>query len=262
MKGKFENSIPKSMIVISATITVIGFACFGILFTPLTSKLNAGGLLAAKIILGVMAEIALFLALWFAYMRKVFSFNTKGRLPERIVEFIAKEIRVSEGKILDIGCGGGSLTIACAKEHPRAYVVGVDTFVGKKKAIMNVCKSNRSQNQASNVTWRKGSVKNLRCGDEAFDAVVSNYVFTRGKVKGRTVLLKEAFRVLKKGGQFVIHDIFTKATFGDINNFMEELRVEGFEKIELVPTTKNNPITPFEANFNLLSKSYMLCGIK
>lgn len=262
MKGKYKNSMPIKYIVISVIITIVGFLCFAVLFFPFMAEMNVTALIVAKIVLGVMAELALFLTIWFIYMRIIFSYNSKAKLPERIVEFIAKDIKIIDGKILDIGCGSGALSIACAKEHPRAYVVGVDTYSGKNRAFMQVCRNNRTQNQLSNVTFRKGSVNNLRCGDEAFDAIVSNYVFTRQKVKDRKALLKEAFRVLKKGGQFAIHDIFTKATYGDINNFMEELRVEGFQKVELVSTTKSNPITPFEANFTLLNKSFMLRGIK
>ena len=42
-------------------------------------------------------------------------------------------------------------------------------------------------------------------------------------------LLRETLRVLKKGGTFAIHDIMSKARYGDMDKFIEELRSEGYE---------------------------------
>ena len=42
---------------------------------------------------------------------------------EGIVQYVALP---DGGKGLDVGCGSGALTIACAKRNPHAQMVGID----------------------------------------------------------------------------------------------------------------------------------------
>lgn len=41
-------------------------------------------------------------------------------------------------------------------------------------------------------------------------------------------------RVLKKGGTFAIHDIFSKAKYGDMQAFAVKLKSKGYESVELI----------------------------
>ena len=47
------------------------------------------------------------------------------------------------GKGLDVGCGSGALTIACAKKNPGASFTGIDRW-GKEYATFSkkLCESN------------------------------------------------------------------------------------------------------------------------
>ena len=44
--------------------------------------------------------------------------------------------------------------------------------------------------------------------------------------------------VLKKGGIFVIHDLMSGSRYGDMNKFMEKLKKDGYEDVQLIDTTK------------------------
>ncbi|MBP3873918.1 MAG: class I SAM-dependent methyltransferase, partial [Lachnospiraceae bacterium] len=60
------------------------------------------------------------------------------------------------------------------------------------------------------MAFQHGNAMRLDFQDGSFDAVVSNYVYHN--IPGdRQTLLLETLRVLKKGGTFAIHDIFSKS---------------------------------------------------
>ena len=97
--------------------------------------------------------------------------------------------------------------------------------------------------------------------DESFDAVVSNYVYHN--IPGdRQAILMETLRVLKKGGTFAIHDIFSRQKYGDMQAFIKKLKDLGFESAELIDTTDGRFMTGKEASWMLLSGSALLVGKK
>ena len=97
--------------------------------------------------------------------------------------------------------------------------------------------------------------------DGSFDAVVSNYVYHN--IPGdRQTLLLETLRVLKKGGTFAIHDIFSKSKYGDMKAFVQKLRGMGYEEVRLVDTTDGKFMTKKEALWMGLSGSALLIGRK
>ena len=68
--------------------------------------------------------------------------------------------------------------------------------------------------------------------------------------------------MLKKGGTFALHDIFSEARYGDMQGFAERLRAMGFEKVELIDTTADMFMSPREAKWMALSGSALLVGKK
>ena len=75
-------------------------------------------------------------------------------------------------------------------------------------------------------------------------------------------LLLETLRVLKKGGTFAIHDLMSKARYGDMEAFVSRLKSMGYEDVRLIDTTVGNFMTRREAALLGLSGSTLLGGKK
>lgn len=57
--------------------------------------------------------------------------------PKQIIDGIATYVKIPDGGSgLDVGCGSGALTIACAKRNPNASFIGIDRW-GKEYASFN-----------------------------------------------------------------------------------------------------------------------------
>ena len=78
----------------------------------------------------------------------------------------------------------------------------------------------------------------------------------------RQALLLETLRVLKKGGTFALHDIFSKSRYGDMQAFMEQLKRMGYEEVRLIDTTNGMFMAKAEAGWMALSGSALLVGRK
>ena len=75
-------------------------------------------------------------------------------------------------------------------------------------------------------------------------------------------LLLETLRVLKKGGIFAIHDLMSPQRYGDMNAFAEELKKQGYKKVELIDTANGMFMSRKEMKCLKLNGSTILYGIK
>lgn len=203
-------------------------------------------------------------AAWSVIASRAFSYAGKRQLSRQVVEGIAEYVELPENGVgLDIGCGSGALTIACAKRNPQGRMVGVDRW-GKEYASYSkdLCTQNAEAEGVTNVSFRKGDAVKLPFADGAFDAVTSNYVYHNISGKDKQALLKETLRVLKKGGTFAIHDLMSPERYGDMQKFMQELRDEGYDKVEMIDTASGRFMTPKEASLYMLKGSALLVGKK
>jgi ribosomal protein L11 methyltransferase (prmA) len=180
------------------------------------------------------------------------------------VEGTAKYIRLPDkGRGLDVGCGSGALTIACAKGNPQGEMVGIDRW-GKEYASFNksLCESNAVAEEVKNTCFLSGNAVLLDFPDESFDAVTSNYVYHNIARADKQALLMETLRVLKKGGVFAIHDLMSPTRYGNMQMFVERLKEQGYEQVELIDTTKGMFMSPKEAKWLMLRGSTLLVGKK
>ena len=92
--------------------------------------------------------------------------------------------------------------------------------------------------------------------------MTSNYVYHNITGADKQQLLRETLRVLKKGGTFAIHDIMSKARYGDMQQFINELYDEGYERVQLIDTTTGKFMTRKEAALLMLGGSALLIGKK
>lgn len=221
-KPEYGNWVPKRMIYM---LGFVGFVFLGlsILFWVLT----------------IPAVLFFLFSVYFLYLRHQFSLQG-GKVQDRFWTVVLANLDWnSEGKALDIGCGNGALTIRLAKKHPRAHVTGIDYWGKKWEYSKNVCERNAAvEGVSERVTFQKASAISLPFDDEDFDAVMSNFVFHEvGGAKDKRAFIREALRVVKKGGKFSFQDEFLiKHLFGDINSLIEDIKSWGINKVEFIPT--------------------------
>lgn len=263
-KPDYRNWVPVSLLRNFIGGTIITFILF-IIFAG-TDLVFSGSLrIICGIILGIGVLILLFFSIMLSFMYRSFDYRGKRKLAKTIIEGVAQYIEIPDGGVgLDVGCGSGALTIACAKRNPKATMVGCDIWSGSYKVEFSkkICEDNAKAEGVSNVRFEEGNAVKLPFEDESFDVVTSNYVYHNIMGHNKQKLLLETLRVLKKGGVFAIHDLIKKSNYGDIEKFIEELKKEGYKDIKLIDTTRGIFIDPKEAKLLGLSGSKIFIGRK
>ena len=263
-KADYKNWVPKRLLkakIVESLVCLILFILFGASALILQGRQR----IIWGIILGLALLILLFLSIMLSYMYRTFDYKGKRKLAKIIIEGIAEYVKIPDGGVgLDVGCGSGALTIACAKRNPKATMVGCDIWSGSYKSEFSkeLCENNAKLEGVENVRFENGNAVKLPFEDESFDLVTSNYVYHNITGKNKQKLLLETFRVLKKGGVFVIHDLMSKSRYGDMNKFMEKLKKDGYEDVQLIDTTKDIFMSHKEAMFLCLGGSTLLIGKK
>ncbi|MBR6963064.1 MAG: methyltransferase [Prevotella sp.] len=119
MKPDYGNWVPKRLL-------------YGLLVAVLITTALLIGALANGWAWPWMALVAILLVVsagFLCYMTvlyHVFSFSGGG-LMGRVHEYVANHLPWDgRGRLLDVGCGAGALTIRCAKKFPEACCVGID----------------------------------------------------------------------------------------------------------------------------------------
>lgn len=261
MKPDYKNWMPKGMVltaVIAAAVFLLLFVVFG-----LTGIVSGTLKTVLFIVFLILTVVCLCVSAWMIMMYRAFDYNGKRKMSRQIIEGVAEYVKLPDGgKGLDVGCGSGALTIASAKRNPNASFVGVDRW-GKEYASFNkpLCERNAVAEGVKNVTFERGDARKLDFPDETFDAVTSNYVYHNIPTGDRQAILLETLRVLKKGGVFALHDIFSKSKYGDIQAFVKKLKDMGYEKVELIDST-GRFMTKWESVWMELSGSALLVGRK
>ena len=69
-------------------------------------------------------------------------------------------------------------------------------------------------------------------------------------------------RLVKKGGTFAIHDIFSKGKYGEMQSFFYKLKNMNYENVRLTDTTDGIFMTKKEAAKYSLNHSAVLFGKK
>jgi methyltransferase domain protein len=198
----------------------------------------------AEIITGILAVISPVVSVFMHYCRYIFSFNGGGLMGE-IHQFLIDHLEwKGDGTLLDIGCGAAALTNRCAKHYPKAALTGIDYWgIGWNYAKEQCEKNAGIEGVADRVTFQKGDAAKLDFEDETFDAAVSNFVFheVRSQSDKREVV-REALRVIKKGGSFAFQDLFgSRSLYGDMAQFIEILHNEGISEIHYIPHVERQP---------------------
>jgi ubiquinone/menaquinone biosynthesis C-methylase UbiE len=118
--------------------------------------------------------------------------------------FLLPHIKPTD-KILDVGCGPGSITIDLAVVASQGEVIGGDQAAGVVQQAQNLAE----ERQVKNVSFQQMDGNQLPFDDGAFDIVYCHQ--TLQHVGNPVSLLKEMRRVTKKGGVVAVRDCDYKA---------------------------------------------------
>jgi len=148
--------------------------------------------------------------------------------------------------VLDLGSGGGLECFMAAKiVGPEGRVIGIDMT----DAMIDRSTAAASKLGFENVEFRRGLIEEIPAEDQSVDVVISNCVINLSPDK--PAVLRDAFRVLRPGGRFVVSDIVTRGEmrthFREIANswsacvagapttddYIEGLKLAGFVDVEL-----------------------------
>ena len=97
-------------------------------------------------------------------------------------------------RVLDAGCGPGTITLGLARKVAPGQVVGIDIVEGSQFSDAR----ERARCEGLNVEFRKASVYELPFEDGSFDAVFSHALLEHLSAPAAAIL--ELRRVLKPGG--------------------------------------------------------------
>jgi SAM-dependent methyltransferase len=119
---------------------------------------------------------------------------------------LIEQARIKPGfRVLDIGCGTGSLALLINRMHPEAEVVGIDP----DPAALSVAERKARRARLS-IKFDRGFSDHLPFPDESFDRVFSSFMFHHLAADEKSATLREIRRVLKAGGSLHLLD-FTRA---------------------------------------------------
>ncbi len=174
MKPDYKNWIPKGMLFSFIAGTVLSLALllvFGVFGIGVSGKLR----IALGMIFGIAFVVCAKYTEWCVYAYRSFSYDGERKLSKQIIEGTAHYVTLPKGGIgLDVGCGSGALTIACAKRNPQGKIIGIDRW-GKEYASFSLplCEKNAAAEGVKNAFvptrecceagfpgWR------VRCGDQ------------------------------------------------------------------------------------------------
>ena len=254
MKPDYKNWMPKGMIWSFAAGTAVALVLTLIV-----------GISWLKIFLLILTLVLAAMTVWTILMYRAFSYDGKRQMSRQIIDGVAEYVKLpAGGRCLDVGCGSGALAIAVAKRNPQGTVTGIDRWGAEYASFSKkLCEDNaKAEGVAERTDFAQGDALKLDFPDGTFDAVTSNYVYHNIPNRDRQSILMETLRVLKKGGTFAIHDLFSQQKYGDMSAFVKKLKDLGYEQVELIPTDNGKFMSPWESKWMALSGSAILFGKK
>ena len=115
-----------------------------------------------------------------------------GRWSRRLAPPFIKFAGLRDGdRVLDVGSGTGSLTLAVLQEAPASRVVGIDPSAAYVAHA-------RTRADAARATFEEGDAQRLRFPDASFDATLALLVVNF--IPDRVAAVREMARVTRPGG--------------------------------------------------------------
>lgn len=123
-------------------------------------------------------------------------------LGRRFQRGVADRLALTGGeRLLDVGCGTGTLLAEVKRRFPEVVAVGIDPDA----AILRIAER-RLARRGSQVDLQVARAEALPFPDASFDVVVSTLVVHHLPTPAKHAALREIYRVLRPGGRFLLVD--------------------------------------------------------
>jgi len=100
-------------------------------------------------------------------------------------------------RILDLGCGTGTLTILIKQQQPASEVTGLDG----DPHVLEIARI-KAKDAGVDITWDVGMAFHMLYPTESFDRVLSYLVIHHLTTENKRRAFQEVLRILKPGGEF------------------------------------------------------------
>lgn len=142
-------------------------------------------------------------ALRFNWLTPLYDFFLAGTMPEKkIKQALIAIADINPGaKLLDFGCGTGTLTVMVKESHSETRVTGIDIDIEILKYAVQ-----RTQMKGLDILLLNYDGVHLPFQNDSFERVVSCLVFHHLDTNAKKNALAEIFRIIKINGQLHIAD--------------------------------------------------------
>lgn len=161
-----------------------------------------------------------------------------------LAAFLERRLETDSCAVLDLGCGTGNQLAANYGMYPRFQYVGMDRFRGMLR---------QARPKSNGILWVQADSAWPPFRSDRFDFISCQYMFHH--VQAKQAMLDEVFRLLRRGGRFVMTNIdpheasdgllyrfFPAAWEADMNDFWRQSAISatlyeaGFSAVEISPT--------------------------
>ena len=186
-------------------------------------------------------------ARWYDFSGRVISFGRDKAIREKLVELAAP---APGEKVLDVGCGTGTLALALKSSVGTGEVHGIDA----SPEMIQVAQE-KAAKAGSDIDFQVALIEAIPFPDASFDLVTSSLMLHHLPDDLKRTGLDEIRRVLKPGGRFMAMDFAAHShsplghllsIFGHsrgesmVDELMPMLKDAGFSEVEGIPTHHKN----------------------
>jgi len=163
--------------------------------------------------------------------------------------------KVKPGEIcVDLGSGRGTDVLRMAEEAgENGFAYGIDISDG----MLATARENAAKFGVGNVKFVRSELEKIELPDQTADLVISNCTINHAADK--MAVWQEIFRILKKGGRFVVSDIYATSPVpeeyrndpvavsecwaGSVTReeYLETLSLAGFQSVTIIEESKPYP---------------------